>query len=42
MSQNLDDTKWRSIWFEGVDLPQSLMGISIMIVVDPVVSRICG
>jgi hypothetical protein len=39
MSQNLDDTKWRSIWFEGVDLPQSLMGISIMIVVDDFTER---
>ncbi len=34
MSQSLDPASWRSICFEGIDMPPSLMGISILIVVD--------
>lgn len=34
MSQLLDETSWPSIRFEEAELPQSLMGISILIDID--------
>ena len=34
MQSNLDPNEWRSIRFEGIDLPPSLMAISILIVID--------
>ena len=39
MYQILDITEWRSIRFGGIDLPQSLMGISILIVIDDFTER---
>jgi len=39
MTQALDRDEWKSIRFEGVDLPQSLMGISILINIDDFTER---
>lgn len=39
MPQALDSNDWRSIRFEGVDLPQSLMGISILIYIEDFAER---